>query len=267
MKYNYHAHTSRCHHASGTPEEYIQRAIDAGITHMGFSDHFPLMFPDGHEAKFRVAVAEAHDYVDELRRLREKYKNKIDIKIGFEMEYYPSLFEDMMKNALDYGAEYLILGQHFINSETEYPKNRHSILERESEVELAEYVTGVVEAIKSGAFTYVAHPDVFNFTGSAEAYKNQMQKICVAAKEYNIPLEINLLGIRTDRQYPREEFWKIVGKVGSPVTFGFDAHRAEDAYDGKSLQKAYSLVEKYKLNYIGAPKLILIQEKFARKNP
>ena len=28
MKVNLHTHTFRCHHATGTPEEYIKRAID-----------------------------------------------------------------------------------------------------------------------------------------------------------------------------------------------------------------------------------------------
>ncbi len=261
MKYNYHTHTKRCHHASGEPEEYILRAIEAGITHMGFSDHIPFAFPNGHESKFRVSVSEAHDYVSELRKLREKYKDKIDIKIGFEMEYYQEYFSDMLKCALEYGAEYLILGQHFTNAATEHPKSKNSFKEHDSEAELSEYASSVVAAIKTRVYTYVAHPDVFNFTGNITAYKEQMQRICIAAKEYNIPLEINLLGIRTGRTYPNEAFWEIAGKVGAPVTFGFDAHTVNDAYDGSSIPKAYAIVKRYKLNYIGMPSVILIQER------
>ena len=54
MNYNYHAHTWRCSHASGTEEAYVQRAIACGITHMGFSDHIPHRFPDGYESYFRI---------------------------------------------------------------------------------------------------------------------------------------------------------------------------------------------------------------------
>ena len=50
MDYNYHAHTTRCSHATGTEESYIEKAIEGGIRYMGFSDHMPMRFPDGHES-------------------------------------------------------------------------------------------------------------------------------------------------------------------------------------------------------------------------
>ena len=91
MQYNYHTHTYMCGHASGTPEEYIERAIKCGIKHMGFSDHSPFIFPDGYESPHRVPCAGAREYVSMLCDLREKYKEYFDINIGFEMEYYPCL--------------------------------------------------------------------------------------------------------------------------------------------------------------------------------
>ena len=38
---NFHTHTYRCHHASGTVEEYLKSAADAGIKVIGISDHAP----------------------------------------------------------------------------------------------------------------------------------------------------------------------------------------------------------------------------------
>ena len=43
MNYNFHTHTYLCGHATGLPEEYIQRAISCGIKHLGFSDHAPRL--------------------------------------------------------------------------------------------------------------------------------------------------------------------------------------------------------------------------------
>ena len=117
MDYNYHSHTFRCNHATGTPEEYILNAIENGIKYMGFSDHFPYICRDGFEARYRVPVSQVKDYFDELNSLRDKYKDKIEIKIGFEMEYYPELFAKMFSDAKEYGAEFLILGQHFLSEE------------------------------------------------------------------------------------------------------------------------------------------------------
>ncbi len=253
MDYNYHTHTRRCGHASGTAEEYILRAMENGIRYMGFSEHIPLLFEDGSEnIGVRVPVSEARDYVTELLTLREKYRDKIDISIGFESEYYPDCFDTMLADARLWGAEYLILGQHYTKPERPV-KTPHAFVATDDASFLEEHTNSVIEAIKTGIFTYVAHPDVLNFTGDSELYKQAARRICRASREYQTPLELNFLGIRGGRHYPNPLFWEIAGQEQSPVTFGFDAHRAIDAYDGESLPKAMALVEQYGLNYIGKP--------------
>ena len=96
MDYNYHTHTSRCGHATGSDEEYVKRAIEAEIKHLDFSDHIPFIFPDGHEDNWRVPMDKAEEYVKSIRHLAEKYRDKVDIIIGFEMEYYPVHFDKML---------------------------------------------------------------------------------------------------------------------------------------------------------------------------
>lgn len=258
MIYNYHTHTKRCGHATGTEEEYVKRAIENGIKYMGFSDHIPLKFTDGTESGYRVPTCERKIYCDGIKRLAEKYKDKIDIKAGYEMEYYPEYFEEMLQDAIKDGAEYLILGQHYI--EPENTGIRHTCSETDSIEHLRKYVELVISAMEKKVYTYVAHPDVLNFVGDSEIYDAEMRKICIAAREHNIPLEINFLGMRYERNYPNEAFWKIAGEEKPPVTFGFDAHDVLSAYDGESLEKAKALVDKYDLNYIGKPTPVLIQE-------
>ena len=77
MIFNYHTHTYLCGHATGTPEEYVKRAIECGVKYMGFSDHMPLKFSDGFEAGFRVKVADAQKYCSEIEYLKEKYSDEI----------------------------------------------------------------------------------------------------------------------------------------------------------------------------------------------
>ena len=253
MNYNYHTHTKRCRHAKDTPEEYIQCAINDGIKYMGFSDHAPFAFPDGYQSYFRIPLDEVKDYFAEINALRKKYKEQIDIKIGFEMEYYKSHFPKMLKNAIDFGAEYLILGQHFLKEE--YPDGIQSTVKTTDKLLLSEYSDTVVTAIKSGYFTYVAHPDMINYVGDKALYIKEIRKICIASREENVPLEINFLGIRTGRNYPNETFWKIAGEEQSPVTYGFDAHDKDAACDKVSLIRAKEITEKYSLNYIGKPEI------------
>ena len=257
MDYNYHTHTTRCHHAEGTDEEYIEAAIKAGMTHLGFSDHLPFMFPDGYESFYRVDMARGEEYVKSIKSLAEKYKDRIEISVGFETEYYPAHFDKMLENARRFGAEYLILGQHFLLNE--HPNGigtRSPILDPAL---LKEYVDSVIAGIKSSVFTYVAHPDIILFHGDERLYRDEMTRLCLAAKEYNIPLEINLHGIRYNRHYPNPLFWKIAGKTKAAVTFGIDAHDPDALLMKDTVAIANGMVKKFKLNYIGKPKLVSIQ--------
>ena len=174
------------------------------------------------------------------------------------MEYYPLYFDEMLENAKKFGAEYLILGQHFVNQDATNHDGTYIAYENNSPDDLKEYVRCVLEAMQKGVFTYLAHPDVFNFTGDDAIYKEEMEKICISSKKLNFPLEINFWGIKNNRFYPNEMFWEIAGKYGSPVTMGFDAHEVHSAYDDLSLPKAKALIEKYNLNYIGKPNLVLL---------
>ena len=224
---------------------------------MGFSDHIPFRCEDGYEAVgTRIPTEQAVCYVQELRALREKYRDRIEIYIGFETEYYSECFNEMLKNARDWGAEYLILGQHYVMPE--HPNGKHSSLPTDDVVALETYADSLVAAMKTGVFTYVAHPDVFRFTGDTKTYQEIMRKICSESERLSVPLEINFYGIRDRRYYPTDAFWRIAGEEHSPVTFGFDSHDALSAFDGVSLERARQLVEKYHLNYIGKPPLVLI---------
>ena len=259
MKCNYHTHTYRCHHATGGEREYIENAISGGIRKLGFSDHIPFVFPDGYESAYRISFSDCDDYISTLRKYREEYRNKIEIRIGFEMEYYPKYFDGMFKVALNAGAEYLILGQHFLNNE--HPNGHYCGFPSDSDEGLHEYVDCVIAGINTGVFTYVAHPDLFNYTGGYFTYEKEMRRLCAAAAKADIPLEINLLGIRTGRNYPNPTFWRIAGEECCKAVFGFDAHTAKDAFDAKSIPIAERLANECGLLVVDDPKIVDISVK------
>ena len=254
MNFNYHTHTKRCSHASGEDEDYVLTAIENGVLRMGFSDHIPFVFPDGTEAQYRVPMAKAAEYAASVRGLAEKYRDKIELKLGFEAEYYSEHFSTMLDFSRKIGADYLILGQHFIyNSRySGFPTSRAN---DDCEL-LSDYVDSVIEGMASGYFTYVAHPDIFNFVGAKELYVKQIRRLVLESRRLGIPLEINCLGIREGRHYPSELFWRIVGELGAPVTVGFDSHSSAAAYDAASFEVAMKMCRDLSLNYIGEPRLI-----------
>lgn len=254
MDYNFHSHTYLCGHATGTEREYIEAAISAGIKEWGFSDHIPFIFPNGQEDGHRVPLARVQEYIDTVNSLKEEYKEKINIHLGFEMEYYPEYFDEMVKAARNWGAEYLILGQHSVGRE---PYDFvWCVYETDDEALLCDYVQRVTDAIKSGKISFVAHPDIFNFIGDEDIYNREMIKIIKTAEKYNVPLEINFLGIRDRRHYPMERFWSLAQGYDISVIFGFDSHDVEGAKDLNSLSRAMEICKKYNLKAVEKPKLI-----------
>lgn len=223
LKKNYHTHTTRCGHASGTERAYVENAIKAGLQVLGFADHTPYPFSVAgvdFVSGVRMSVSQVEDYVNTLTALREEYKNDIKILIGFEAEYYPLCFHGLKKIVDDYNIDYLILGQHFTNNEFD-----GTYVGRGCDTEMFKnYVDTVITAMESGYYSYVAHPDMVNYIEDEDIYKEQMQRLCNKAKELNIPLEINFLGFYENRRYPSERFFKIAAEVGNTVIYGVDAH-------------------------------------------
>ncbi len=254
LTFNFHTHTMRCRHASGEDREYVENAIRGGIKTLGFSDHAPYVFKDDYYSTFRMYPGELEEYVKSVTALKEEYAGQIDIHLGLEAEYYPEFFDAFLSLIRPFPIEYLILGQHATKNEMD--GGYYAAWKTNDENKLFEYTNQVVSAIHTGAFSYVAHPDVINFRENDKAEEKAWKMICEAAKEKNVPLEINLLGIRGRRHYPYAGFWKIAGETGVPVTVGSDAHNPADVCDSLSFDTAMLMVKKYDLNYVGMPKLI-----------
>lgn len=252
MLANYHTHTARCHHATGSDEEYIQKAIAEGLKILGFSDHAPYIYPDGYTSYYKMQPSEAGEYLYSLSALREKYKDYIKIYIGYEAEYYPEIWDETVEFwKSDSSPEYLILGQHF--STEEYApagKRHHSTLGTDECSKLLDYTNLVIDAINTGKFTYVAHPDVFNFFGDEDFYREQIKRLVLAANAKNVPLEVNVLGLETKRAYPSPLFWDEASKFNPRVVIGCDAHAPKDVADKNAVLNALRFADKYKLNVL-----------------
>lgn len=220
---SYHTHTSRCKHALGAEEDYIRVAIERGVLRLGFSDHTPYPCAPNYVSPVRMTMSETAEYFDTLLTLREKYREKIDILIGFETEYYPAFFDALTDFYRRFPVDYLILGQHRIGSES-LPGDKDCFSPHDSYAEYRQYTDQVIDGIKTGLFTYVAHPDCFHFTGDPALYRKEAERIVLCAKAAGLPLEINLQGFTLGRRYPDPMFWEVAAEVGCTAVLGCDAH-------------------------------------------
>ena len=239
---NYHTHTARCHHAVGAEREYVENAIRRGLKIFGFADHTPQYFPGDYYSFMRMRPYELPEYCAEVGTLRREFQNEIQILTGLEAEYYPAIWDDLISRLQDTDVQYLILGQHWLGNE----QNEHgSAGATNDENILRRYCHQVCEAVNTGKITYIAHPDLLNFVGDRKTYQRHYRDLCRCAKESNTPLEINFLGIATNRHYPNEAFWEVAAEEGCKVVFGMDAHAPDHVLSTMPEEKALEMVHYY----------------------
>ena len=253
MFFNYHTHTKRCNHAVGEDREYVEKAIEHGVKTLGMSDHAPYLFPNGYVSYFRMKNEELHEYANSIRSLAKEYEKDIRILCGFELEYYPDFHAEELQFLNAVKPDYLILGQHFIGNELNgyyaYGKKEKNL----GETFLTAYVTQALAGLSTGDFLYLAHPDLAGYEYPPEIREREYRRLCEGAKRMNIPLEINLLGIRTNRHYPAREFFEIVASVGNDIILGADAHDPKDVFDPVSEKIAMDMVNELGLKLIEKP--------------
>lgn len=244
---NLHTHTSRCNHAQGREADYVQAALDRGFEILGFSDHTPYFFPGEYYSSFRMRPEQLDDYCDTVRQLQRQYGSRIQIPLGLELEYYPDLIGQVLPLLRDHGIEYLLLGQHFVGNEmgehySGAPTGDESILRR--------YCDQSIDAMQTGLFTYFAHPDLIKFVGSDHAYRRELRRICREAKDCGMPLEINMLGALTGRNYPDLRFWELAAEEGCSVIIGCDAHAPEQLRSEKLEEQLVQMARKLGLTLL-----------------
>lgn len=238
---NYHAHTIRCNHAFGTEKEYVEAAIGRGLKIFGFSDHTPQNFPGDYYTHMRMRPYQLLDYCAAVLKLRQEYRGQIEIPLGLEVEYYPAFWNDLISRAQDAGIEYLILGQHWLGNEIGEPGSAAACCDEQT---LRRYCRQVIDAMETEKLTYVAHPDLINFVGDQQIYRRQTRDLCRAAKQMEIPLEINLLGLSYGRHYPSEAFWEVAAEEGCQAILGLDAHAPDHIMNIEMEQRALEMVQR-----------------------
>jgi histidinol-phosphatase (PHP family) len=251
ITYNLHTHTYRCKHASGNVADYCRAARTHGLTTLGFSDHTPL--PDNRWSRIRMDFSELHAYNRDVELARGRFPGLTVLK-GMECEYAPeyvAYYRDILQGEL--GFDYLIGAVHSFPYHGEWMNVYGGT---QDAVTLRAYADCVIEAIGSGLFAFIAHPDLFGnayLCWDADAVACA-RDILQAAAALHVPLEINGYGFRKPAidtpqgrrpKYPWLPFWQLAGEYKVPVIVNSDAHRPQDVIanmeDGLAMARACGL--------------------------
>jgi histidinol-phosphatase (PHP family) len=225
-----HNHTTRCNHATGTIDEYIQKAIELGIDIYGFSEHAPMDF----DTKYRLSFEEIDAYFNDINQAKEKYRDKIEILLGYEVDW---LQGHMDENVLNADVDYLIGSVHFIDKwGFDNPEFLSGWRDKSVDEIWQAYFEAIEAMAKSGKFDIVGHLDlikVFKFMPKSDVRllaKNALKAI----KSSNMTIEINSAGLRKPvaELYPSKELLQEAYALNIPITFSSDAHSIEQVGAG-----------------------------------
>jgi histidinol-phosphatase (PHP family) len=254
MRVDIHNHTALCNHATGSMEEYILQAIKKQIDIFGFSCHAPMDF----ESEYRMNLEQSKEYENKILILKEKYRDKIDIRLGYEVDFMKDA-KYMEKDILNANIDYLIGSVHFLD---DWGFDNPSFLKNYENKNIdkiwKEYFNMISLMAKTGYFDIVGHLDlikIFKFLP-----KNDIKKLALNAmkdiKISNMVIEINGAGFRKPikEQYPSILLLELAFELNIPITFGSDAHAVEQI--GYGYEKAVQIAKA-----VGYTNCIILKDK------
>ena len=220
-----HNHTPLCNHAQGEINDYIEAAIKRGTSYFGFSDHAPMDF----DPEYRMQFSDMQSYERDILNAKEKYKDKIEILLGYEVDYLKNHMDERVLNA---DVDYLIGSVHFLEG---WGFDNPEFIGKWETQDIDEiwqnYFDTIKEMAQSRLFDIVGHLDlikVFKFMPKGNI--NEMAKdALIAIKNAGMVLELNMSGYRKPvaEAYPSPSLVKQAYELEIPITFSSDAHTPE----------------------------------------
>jgi histidinol-phosphatase (PHP family) len=227
LRVDLHNHTTLCNHATGSMEEYILKAIELGIDIYGFSEHAPIKnFDDG----YRLILKDKDLYENSIKKLQEKYQDKIKILLGYEVDYLKGdyLLDDI-KNA---NVDYFIGSIHYLGDwGFDNPEFIGNYQNKDIDQVWEEYFEAVKQMVETKLFHIVGHLDlikIFKYFPTKNI-KSIAKEALEEIKKTNMAIEINTSGFRKPikEQYPSAELLTMAYELDIPITFSSDAHSIE----------------------------------------
>ncbi|NGZ77134.1 histidinol-phosphatase HisJ [Saccharibacillus alkalitolerans] len=235
MLIDYHTHHERCGHAVGKLEQYVARGIELGLDQLGLSDHMPLIHvdPANYYPEMAMPMDELPRYVEEVLALKEKYRDRIDIKLGLEGDYIEGHEEKIEEMVSAYPWDYVIGSVHFLGEWDVTDFRQTAQWEGRDPLDVYRtYYEAVGRAADTGFYDIVGHFDVIKRFGFAPAPEQAAEKEALEEAALRriagsgIAMELNASGLTKPcaEMFPSEGLLRRALALGIPLTLGSDAH-------------------------------------------
>jgi len=234
-----HIHTKLCKHAEGEVYQYVETAIELGITELAFTDHIPL--PDNFDIAHRMQMQELDIYTKWISEVRSQYP-EIAIRFGIEADFYEGFERHTELIIKNYDFDLVIMSVHFLRH---WPNGNWVFdyyFPNKSKSEIySDYIHTIIKGIKTGLFDVLGHVDMIKSPGDSlvQMIPDEIELLLKTAKHNNMTLEINTSGFRkkTGESYPGLDWIDLIKKIRIPLTVGSDAHTPNQV--GLEFNKVY----------------------------
>ena len=231
-----HTHTNFCD-GKDSPEDMVLSAIEKGIDTLGILTHSYVEF----DLSACIAEEKQQEFINEVNRLKEKYKDRINILCGLEVDYYTTSQID--------GYDYKLGSLHYFYINGRYYSLDISIpgfiemVEKEFDGDYLavceEYYRLLTDVPRKTGADIIAHIDLitkFNegdklFSTKDPRYVKAYKAAIDALIPYGKPFEINTgaisRGYRTT-PYPSDEIYDYIKSKGGKFIVSSDSHSKEN---------------------------------------
>ena len=242
--FNYHSHTVLCGHALNTVEEMVLSAIDKNFSEIGISEHYGSSW-----FTHTIWPEKVDYYFSECNRVKEKYKDKIKVKIGVELDWEEYNHNIRFKDLQKYDLDYILGSVHQINN-VGITGNEFYADKTENEA-YTQYFQALRELVCTNMFNCVAHFDFIKRGANSyygefkpEIYKELICDVINEIVKRNMCIEINTNGYHWNDLndfYPNIkilEWYKELG--GKYITYGSDSHKI--GHLGTKINEIYDII-------------------------
>jgi histidinol-phosphatase (PHP family) len=242
---NYHTHTRFCD-GSSEPEAYVFEAIKKEFICLGFTAHAPLPF----ENSWSLEFADMHSYCEAIRKLKEIYRNQIEIYLSLEIDYIPSVSPDFINLQNQHKLDYILGAVHLVKNPegndlwfidgpvSNYDKGLLNIFKNDIRYAVETYYLQLQEMLITQKADIVAHFDKIKmnnknryFEESEPWYKNLLDSTIEVIARCGTIVEVNTRGLYTGKcesLYPGTEILRKCFDLNIPLTISADAHKPSD---------------------------------------
>jgi histidinol-phosphatase (PHP family) len=238
---NLHTH---CSYSDGKqdPEAIVEEAIRKGFHAIGFSSHAPVPFV----TSWAMKEERAADYVKTISGLKDAYRDRIEIYLGMEIDYFADDDRDIFTR---YPLDYTIGSVHFVTdggncarfavdaSKQGFDETLRLAFGGDIRRYVRAYYGMVDTMVNRHRPSIVGHFDLvkkFNRAGGYfreddQWYADAVTPVLRSIAAQGLVVEINT-SVRyrdlADEPYPSQWILKECRRLGIPVTVNSDAHRA-----------------------------------------